>query len=149
MWCTQVVVALARRNARVMQREKLSIEDIDAILHHEMTQRLGYDAKDHMMRVNYLAADGQPNWNANFASESPAPLPVLNAFIEALAAMISFITCQSSMLRLPGSCCSPVTLTSFGISRAQVAKNTAGLVLAVLTIVSRPSSKVSDSSENN
>ena len=68
-----------------MQREKLSIEDIDAILHHEMTQRLGYDAKDHMMRVNYLAADGQPNWNANFASESPAPLPVLNAFIEALA----------------------------------------------------------------
>jgi hypothetical protein len=30
-----------------MQREKLSIEDIDAILHHEMTQRLGYDAKDH------------------------------------------------------------------------------------------------------
>jgi len=34
-----------------MQREKLSIEDIDAILHHEMTQRLGYDAKDHMMRV--------------------------------------------------------------------------------------------------
>ena len=68
-----------------MQREKLSIEDIDAILHHEMTQRLGYDAKDHMMRVNYLAADGEPNWNANFASESPAPLPVLNAFIEALA----------------------------------------------------------------
>ena len=59
--------------------------DIDAILHHEMTQRLGYDAKDHMMRVNYLAADGEPNWNANFASESPAPLPVLNAFIEALA----------------------------------------------------------------
>ena len=55
-----------------MQREKLSIEDIDAILHHEMTQRLGYDAKDHMMRVNYLAADGEPNWNANFASESPA-----------------------------------------------------------------------------
>ena len=41
--------------------------------------------QDHMMRVNYLAADGQPNWNANFASESPAPLPVLNAFIEALA----------------------------------------------------------------
>jgi hypothetical protein len=41
-----------------MQREKLSIEDIDAILHHEMTQRLGYDAKDHMMRVNYLAAHG-------------------------------------------------------------------------------------------
>jgi hypothetical protein len=68
-----------------MQREKLSIEDIDAILHHEMTQRLGYDAKDHMTRVNYLAADGEPNWNANFASESPAPLPVLNAFIEALA----------------------------------------------------------------
>ena len=68
-----------------MEREKLSIEDIDAILHHEMTQRLGYDAKDHMMRVNYLAADGEPNWNANFASESPAPLPVLNAFIEALA----------------------------------------------------------------
>ena len=43
-----------------MQREKLLIEDIDAILHHEMTQRLGYDAKDHMMRVNYLAADGEP-----------------------------------------------------------------------------------------
>ena len=41
-----------------MQREKLSIEDIDAILHHEMTQRLGHDAKDHMMRVNYLAAAG-------------------------------------------------------------------------------------------
>ena len=37
------------------------------------------------MRVDYLAADGQPNWNANFASESAAPLPVLNAFIEALA----------------------------------------------------------------
>jgi|SRR5271166_4550476 hypothetical protein len=40
--------------------------------------------------------------------------------------MISFITCQSSMLRLPGSCCSTVTLTSFGISRAQVAKKMAG-----------------------
>ena len=35
--------------------------------------------------VVILAADGEPNWNANFASESPAPLPVLNAFIEALA----------------------------------------------------------------
>jgi len=46
---------------------------------------LGYDAKDHMMRVNYLAVDGEPNWNANFASETPAPLPVLSAFIEALA----------------------------------------------------------------
>jgi hypothetical protein len=57
-----------------MQREKLSIEDIDAILHHEMTQRLGYDAKDHMMRVNYLAADGEPNWNANFASERRWPM---------------------------------------------------------------------------
>ena len=32
-----------------------------------------------------MAADGEPNWNANFASETPAPLPVLNAFIEALA----------------------------------------------------------------
>ena len=53
-----------------MQREKLSIEDIDAILHHEMTQRLEYDAKDHMMRVNYLATNGEPNWNANFASKS-------------------------------------------------------------------------------
>jgi hypothetical protein len=42
----------------LMHREKLSTEDIDAILHHEMTQRLGYDAKDHMMRVNYLAAHG-------------------------------------------------------------------------------------------
>ena len=40
--------------------------------------------------------------------------------------MISFITCQSSMLRLPGSCCSTVTLTSFGISRAQEAKKMAG-----------------------
>src|SRR6202044_1048339 len=69
------------RQGGLMQREKLSIEDIDAILHHEMTQRLGYDAKDHMMRVNYLAADGEPNWNA----KSPAPLPVLNAFIEELA----------------------------------------------------------------
>ena len=44
------------------------------------------------------------------------------------AAMISFITCQSSMLRLPGSRCSTVTLTSFGISRAHVAKKTAGFV---------------------
>ena len=41
---------------------------------------------------------------------------------------------------LPGSGAATVTLTSFGISRAQVAKKTAGLVLAVLTIVSRPSS---------
>jgi hypothetical protein len=38
-----------------------------------------------MMRVKYLAVDGEPNWNANFASETPAPLPVLSAFIEALA----------------------------------------------------------------
>ena len=53
-------------------------------------------------------------------------------------AMISFITCQSSMLRLPGSCCSTVTLTSFGISRAQVAKKTAGLVRAVEIIVCLP-----------
>lgn len=37
------------------------------------------------MRVNYMAADGEPNWNVNFASEIPAPLPVLSAFIEALA----------------------------------------------------------------
>lgn len=68
-----------------MAREKVSIGEIDKALHHELTQRLGYDAKDHMMRVNYIAADGEPNWNANFASEIPAALPVLNAFIEALA----------------------------------------------------------------
>ena len=68
-----------------MERERVSIEKIDKALHHELTQRLGYDAKEHMMRVNYMAADGEPNWNANFASETPAPLPVLNAFIEALA----------------------------------------------------------------
>ena len=36
-----------------MEREKLSIEDIDAILHHEMTQRLGYDAKVPRMRVKF------------------------------------------------------------------------------------------------
>ena len=37
------------------------------------------------MRINYMAADGEPNWNVNFASEIPAPLPVLSVFIEALA----------------------------------------------------------------
>jgi hypothetical protein len=37
------------------------------------------------MRVNYMVVDGEPNWTANFASEIPAPLPVLSAFIEALA----------------------------------------------------------------
>ena len=69
----------------LMDRPKVSIEEIDRALHHDLTQRLGYDAKDHMMRVNYLAVDGEPNWNANFASETPAALPVLSAFIEALA----------------------------------------------------------------
>ena len=69
----------------LMDRPKVSIEEIDRALHHDLTQRLGYDAKDHMMRVSYLAVDGEPNWNANFASETPAPLPVLSAFIEALA----------------------------------------------------------------
>jgi hypothetical protein len=34
-----------------MERAKLSIEDIDAIVRHEMTQRLGYDAKDHVPRI--------------------------------------------------------------------------------------------------
>ena len=52
----------------------------------------------------------------------------------------NLITCQSSILRLPGSCCSTVTRTSLGIRQAQVAKKTVGLVLAVLTIASRPSS---------
>jgi hypothetical protein len=69
----------------LLERAKVSIEEIDKALHHELTQRLGYDAKDHMMRVNYIAVGGEPNWNANFAPEMPAPLPVLNAFIEALA----------------------------------------------------------------
>jgi hypothetical protein len=68
-----------------MARKKVSIGEIDKALHHELTQRLGYDAKEHMMHVNYMAADGEPNWNANFASQTPAPLPVLNAFIESLA----------------------------------------------------------------
>src|SRR6478672_148936 len=54
--------------------------------------------------------------------------------------MISFIVCQSSIERLPGRLCSIVSLTSGPINRAQVSKMTAGLVLAVLTIVSRPSS---------
>jgi hypothetical protein len=40
-----------------MERAKVSIEEIDKALHHELTQRLGYDAKDHMMRVNYMAVD--------------------------------------------------------------------------------------------
>jgi hypothetical protein len=40
-----------------MKREKLSMDDVDAILHQEMTQRLGYDAKDHMMREPRLTAD--------------------------------------------------------------------------------------------
>ena len=31
--------------------------------------------------------DGEQNWNENFASETPAPLPLLSAFIEALAHM--------------------------------------------------------------
>ena len=31
--------------------------------------------------------DGEPNWNENFATETPAPLPLLSAFIEALAHM--------------------------------------------------------------
>ena len=43
-----------------MERERVSIEKIDKALHHELTQRLGYDAKEHMMRVNYMAADGEP-----------------------------------------------------------------------------------------
>ena len=68
-----------------MERAKVSIEEIDKALHHELTQRLGYDAKDHMMRVNYMAVDGEPNWTANFASEIPALFLFLSAFIEALA----------------------------------------------------------------
>ena len=44
------------------------------------------------------------------------------------AATISRITCQSSMLRLPGSVCSIVSLTSGPISLAHVAKKTAGLI---------------------
>ena len=42
------------------------------------------------------------------------------------AATISRIIVQSSIDRLPGSCCSTVTRTSFGNNRAQVAKTTAG-----------------------
>src|SRR5262245_40641272 len=68
-----------------MARARISLAEIDKALHQELTQRLGYDAKDHMMRVNYISTGGEPNWNANFAAESPAPLTVLNAFIEALA----------------------------------------------------------------
>ena len=45
----------------LMDRPKVSIEEIDRALHHDLTRRLGYDAKDHMMRVNYLAVDGEPN----------------------------------------------------------------------------------------
>jgi hypothetical protein len=70
-----------------MERTTVSLEEIDKALHHELTQRLGYDAQEHMMRVNYIAIDGEPNWNANFASVTPAPLPLLSAFIEALAHM--------------------------------------------------------------
>jgi hypothetical protein len=50
-----------------MERTTVSLEKIDKALHHELTQRLGYDAQEHMMRVNYIAIDGEPNWNANFA----------------------------------------------------------------------------------
>jgi len=64
-----------------MQREKLSIEDIDAILHHEMTQRLGYDAKDHRCGSTTSRQTG----SRTGMRISRAPLPVLNAFIEALA----------------------------------------------------------------
>jgi hypothetical protein len=56
-----------------MARAKISLVEIDKALHQELTQRLGYDAKDHMMRVNYISTGGEPNWNANFPSESPAP----------------------------------------------------------------------------
>jgi hypothetical protein len=31
--------------------------------------------------------DGEPNWNENFASETPAPLPLFSAVIVALAHM--------------------------------------------------------------
>ena len=77
-----------------MERAKVSIEEIDKALHHELTQRLGYDAKDHMMRVNYMAVDGEPNWTANFASEIPAPLPVLSAFIRGISACEGAVRCQ-------------------------------------------------------
>ena len=50
----------------------------------------------------------------------------------------SFIICQSSMLRLPGNDCSIVSLTSGPISRAHVAKKTAGLVWAVEIMVCLP-----------
>ena len=74
------------------------------------------------------------------SSTAPGGLELASGMAWRTAAMISFITCQSSIERLPGSYCSTVSLTSCGINRAHVAKKTVGLVLAVLIIASRPSS---------
>ena len=68
-----------------MLRAKVSLAEIDKAPHHGLSHRLGYDAKDHMMRVQYRARASEPNWDATLVSTGPAPLPVVDAFIEVLA----------------------------------------------------------------
>ena len=65
------------------------------------------------------------------SSTAPGGLELASGMAWRTAAMTSFMACQSSIERLPGSDCSIVSLTSGPISRAHVAKKTAGLVWAV------------------
>ena len=55
-----------------MQREKVSIEDIDAILASRDLDSA--TTPNPMLRVNYLRRR-QPNWYANFAVEQQCPFP--------------------------------------------------------------------------
>ena len=74
------------------------------------------------------------------SSTSSAGLLAASGIADFTASRICIIRFQSVGERLPGSYCSIVSLTSGPIRRAQVSKKTVGLVLAVLTIASRPSS---------
>ena len=60
------------------------------------------------------------------SSTAPGGALAVSGMAWRTAAMTSFIICRSSMLRLPGSRCSIVSLTSGAINLAHVVKNTVG-----------------------